>query len=162
MNYHTPINIVPGLSGWWPKRELKELIGLGDNCTGLSMESFYHCSWFIYWKNNCLSSKCWIPKGLVAQLYTKLLVKWGQDQEYLQSVIIPYVRRKRQELNLSDTFSTLAIFDVIKGQTTDAVYQMLRDNNIYVINIPANCKDKLQPMDLSINKTLKEGNETTV
>jgi len=46
-----------------------------------------------------------------------------------------------------------------KGQTTDAIYQMLRDNNIYVISIPANCMDKLQPKDLSINKALKEGNE---
>jgi len=73
---------------------------------------------------------------------------WSNEdktKEYLQSVIIPYVRRKRQELHLSDAFPALAIFDVFKGQTTDGVYQMLRHNNIYVVNIPAKCTDKLQP-----------------
>ena len=54
------------------------------------------------------------------------------------------------------TFPALAIFDVFKGQTTDAVFRMLRDNHIYVISIPANCTDKLQPMDLSVNKALKQ------
>jgi len=68
-------------------------------------------------------------------------------------VIIPYVRRKHQELNLSHAFP---IFDTFKGQTTDTVYHMLKDNNIYVISIPANCTNKLQPMDLSVNKVLKE------
>ena len=35
------------------------------------------------------------------------------------------------------------------------MFQLLRDNNIYVVTIPDNCTDKLQPMDLSVNKVLK-------
>ena len=33
---------------------------------------------------------------------------------------------------------------------------MLDDNNIYVILIPANCTDRLQPLDISINKAVKD------
>ena len=29
-------------------------------------------------------------------------------------------------------------------------------NNIYTISVPVNCTDKLQPMDLIVNKTLKD------
>ena len=48
-------------------------------------------------------------------------------------------------------FSSSSYFDVFKGQTTDAVFQLLEANHIYVVSIPPNCTDKLQPMDLRIN-----------
>ena len=50
----------------------------------------------------------------------------------------------------------MVLFDAFKGQTTDSTYQLLEQNNISVVNIPANCTNKLQPMGLSINKSLKE------
>ena len=37
----------------------------------------------------------------------------------------------------------LAMFVVFKGQTTEAIYQLLEDNHVYVVSIPANCTDKL-------------------
>ena len=33
---------------------------------------------------------------------------------------------------------------------------MLEENNVHVVSIPANCTDRLQPMDLSVNKSVKE------
>lgn len=33
---------------------------------------------------------------------------------------------------------------------------MLDDNNIYYVIVPPNCTDKLQPLDVSINKLAKE------
>ena len=36
------------------------------------------------------------------------------------------------------------------------IYQLLEANNVYTISIPANRTDKLQPMDQSVNKTLKD------
>lgn len=33
---------------------------------------------------------------------------------------------------------------------------MLEENNIHVVKVPANCTDRLQPMDLSVNKSVKE------
>ena len=32
----------------------------------------------------------------------------------------------------------------------------MEENNVYVVSVPANCKDRLQPMDLSVNKSAKE------
>ena len=50
----------------------------------------------------------------------------------------------------------LAIFDVFKGQQTDYFKEVLQTNNIRFVVEPANCTDKLQPMDLAINKLLKD------
>ena len=33
---------------------------------------------------------------------------------------------------------------------------MLEENNILIIKVPANCTDRLQPLDLSVNKVVKE------
>ena len=40
------------------------------------------------------------------------------------------------------------MLDALKGQTTKKIYQLLEANNVYT--------NKLQPMDLSVNKTLKD------
>ena len=71
---------------------------------------------------------------------------------------IPYIQQTRKELGLADDHPALAIFDVhiFKGQTTEALYDILEQNNIFVIKIPANCTDWLQPMNLSINKAVKD------
>ena len=36
------------------------------------------------------------------------------------------------------------------------MFSILEANNIYTVRVPANCTDKLQPMDLSVNKPAKE------
>ena len=84
---------------------------------------------------------------------------WSNEEktrEYIHRILLPYVQNKRKELKLPESFPALAIFDVFKGQTTEAVYQLLEENNIYVVSIPANCTDRLQPMDLSVNKCIKD------
>ena len=39
---------------------------------------------------------------------------------------------------------------------TDDVLKMLEDNNVDVVYVPANCTDCLQPLDLSVNKPVKD------
>ena len=58
------------------------------------------------------------------------------------------MEKKRAELGLSSTFPAVVLLDAFKGQTTERIYQLLEANNIYT--------DKLQPMDLSVNITLKD------
>ena len=50
----------------------------------------------------------------------------------------------------------LAIFDVFKGQKTEGILKILEENNILVVSVPTNCTDRLLPMDLSVNKSVKE------
>ena len=64
--------------------------------------------------------------------------------------------RKRKELKLSSDQPALIIFDVFKGQQTEDITKLLEENNIRVVSVPANCTDRLQPMDLSVNKSVKE------
>ena len=45
---------------------------------------------------------------------------------------------------------------MFRGQQTDQVSSLLEDNNIYVVNVPPNCTNHLQPMDLSVNKSVKD------
>ena len=72
---------------------------------------------------------------------------------YIEEVIVPYVKQKRAQLKLNEDHPALAIFDVFKGQCTEEVLQMLEENNIERVCVPANCTDRLQPLDLSVDKT---------
>lgn len=66
------------------------------------------------------------------------------------------MKEKRRQLHLEDDHPALVIFDVFKGQCTD-VLKMLEDNHIERVVVPANCTDRLQPLDLSVNnKPAKE------
>ena len=84
---------------------------------------------------------------------------WSNEEkmkDYLQLIIIPYVERKRKELKLAADQPALAIFDVFKAQQTEDILTLLEEHNIHVVSVPANCTDRLQPMDLSVNKSVKE------
>ena len=69
---------------------------------------------------------------------------------------MPYVQSKRLELGLPSNYPALAIFDVFRGQQTEDIASLLDKNNIFIVNVPANCTDRLQPMDISVNKAAKE------
>ena len=52
--------------------------------------------------------------------------------------------------------TALVIIDNFKGQVTQPVIQLLEDNNVHVCTLPPNTTDKLQPMDISVNKLAKD------
>lgn len=47
------------------------------------------------------------------------------------------------------------IFDKFKGQGTEDIQKLLEDNHVNVVMVPANCTDRLQPLDISVNKAAK-------
>ena len=73
-------------------------------------------------------------------------------KEYIKYVITPYVQQKCKDIKLPSEQTALVMFDVFEGQQTPEVAALLEENNIIVVPIPANCFDRLQSMDLSINK----------
>ena len=50
------------------------------------------------------------------------------------------------------TLHYIDICDVFKGQCTTEVLQILKGNNIERVVMPANSTDRLQRLDLSVNK----------
>ena len=50
----------------------------------------------------------------------------------------------------------LVIFDEFNGQTTDQVFSVLEENSTFYVIVPPDCTDRLQPLDVSVNKIAKE------
>ena len=75
--------------------------------------------------------------------------------EYIETVFLPYVCKKRKELKLPFDHPALAMFDVFKGQCTEAVLSLL-ENNIHIVTVPASTTNRLQPLDTSVNKPAKD------
>ena len=68
-------------------------------------------------------------------------------------VIVPYVEQVRFDIGCE---TALVIIDNFKGQTTQAVIDLLELNDILVCLLPPNNTDALQPIDLSVNKPVKQ------
>lgn len=84
---------------------------------------------------------------------------WANEEtmiDYLQKILIPYVDNKRKLLKLRDNYPALVLFDHFSGQMTESVLKLLDENHIHRVVIPANCTDRLQPLDVSVNKAAKE------
>ena len=77
-------------------------------------------------------------------------------RRYKERKVVPFITKKREALKLPSDHPVLALFDGFKGQTTDGICQILNNNHISFVLIPANCTDKLQPLDIAINKPLKD------
>ena len=83
---------------------------------------------------------------------------WANEttmKAYVEKIIVPFVNSKRKQLRLNADHRALAIVDKFKGQCTPLIVEILDSNNIDVVYAPANCTDRLQPTDLSINKPAK-------
>ena len=74
---------------------------------------------------------------------------------YIDTIIIPYVESRRRAHG-KPTQPALCIFDVFRAHQTQDVLQKLKDNNIRYVFVPASCTDRLQPLDLTVNKVYKE------
>ena len=90
---------------------------------------------------------------------TKTEKHWSNEhtmREYFERIIFPYVEEKRSSLKLSNDQPALLIFDNFKAQCTPSILHLLDQHNINVVLIPPNCTDRLQPLDLSVNKAAKD------
>ena len=160
----TGISIVPGSSWTMEAKGTKrvEIVGLGDKrqitavlCGAMSGE-FLPPQLIYQGKTTACLPRHKFPEDWHVT-YTPN--HWSNEDkmiEYIETIILPYVEGKRKELELSVDQPALAIFDVFKGQQTEGVLKILEENNILVVSVPANCTDRLQPMDLSVNKSMKE------
>ena len=83
---------------------------------------------------------------------------WSNEKammSYLEKVLFPYIEKKRVDLKLGKDYPALVIFDRFKAQCMQNILALLEAKHIYVV-VPANCTDRLQPLDVSVNKAAKE------
>ena len=64
--------------------------------------------------------------------------------------MLPYVKEERERFSKSDQ-AALVIFDVFRGQITDNVLNLFKENNIKTVFVPANMANLLQALDLTVN-----------
>lgn len=84
---------------------------------------------------------------------------WANQEtviRFIEKIIIPYVEKTRAERGLLATHPALDIFYVFRGQTVDCIFELLESNHILLVLVPSNCTDRLQPLDLSVNKPAKD------
>ena len=74
--------------------------------------------------------------------------------QYIENIIVSYVAAI--PVSIEEDTLALVIIDNFKGQITNAVTELLEANNIHVVLSPANMTNSLQPMDLSMNKPVKD------
>ena len=79
---------------------------------------------------------------------------WANEnttERYIKKILVPYIEQKRHELALGPQYP-----DRFNCQCTENIFSQLEVNNICLVVVPANCTDRLQPLDVSVNKSAKE------
>ena len=71
-----------------------------------------------------------------------------------ERILKPYITRIREEMGSPDQ-PALLIMEKFRGQMSAEVQENLEESRILVVVIPAGTTDKLQPLDLSVNKAAK-------
>ena len=80
--------------------------------------------------------------------------------DYLEKILFPYIEKKRHEFQLHEDYPALVLFDQFRGQCTEKSFLLLEIKHVLVEVVPANCMDRLQPLDVSVNKAAKENLRT--
>ena len=78
-----------------------------------------------------------------------------ESLKLLDEIIIPYIEKEREDLNLEMNQPALLIIDVFSSQTTKPVIDKMTENNIKLVKVPANMTHIFQPLDLMVNGAAK-------
>ncbi len=77
--------------------------------------------------------------------------------EYVDKVLVPYKERIIDEMDLPLRQKALVIFDVYKAHQSEEFLQKLKKKGFKIAFVPGGCTSKLQPLDVSGNKSFKDG-----
>ena len=157
----TGIKIVPCSTWTMDKRGVKrvEMIGTSDKrqitavFCGTMTGDFLPVQVIYKGKTPCCHPRFAFPSGWHITHSPKNWSTEATMQEYVENIIVPYVEKAR-EFHGEDR-AALVIMDNFKGQITESIFSLLDSNNIHVCLLPSNTTDRLQPMDISVNKPAK-------
>ena len=84
---------------------------------------------------------------------------WSTEQtmmEFVDKILVPYVKQTRERMQLSSSFPAVAIFDVFAAHRCQSFIESLTLNNIRAVFVPAGCTGELQPLDTTVNCAFKK------
>ena len=76
--------------------------------------------------------------------------------EFLDKILVPYVKQTRECMELSSTFPAVTIIDVFAAHRCQSFPGSLTLNNIRAVFVPAGCTGELQPFDTTVNCAFKK------
>ena len=82
---------------------------------------------------------------------------WSTEEtmvQYVENIIHPYVESVRYTLSCDSP--AVVIMDNFKAQITQKVYELLNSYDIHTCVLPPNTTDRLQPLDVAVNKPAKD------
>ena len=74
-----------------------------------------------------------------------------ESLKYVREIIKPYMNNQRLVNNLPDDQKALIVMDVFTGQTTSRIVESYEENNICIVDVPANMTKYYQHLDLTVN-----------
>lgn len=75
---------------------------------------------------------------------------------YLDKIIVPYANKVRDELDLLLRLKALIILDFFSAQISEELRERMKELGFVYVYVPPNCTSELQPMDLSVQKIVKD------
>ena len=84
---------------------------------------------------------------------------WANKQtqlQYTKRVLLPHMKKTKKRLGLPESQQALCIFDVFRAQMSEDFLNDLKKHNISIVYVPPSCTDRLQPMDLTVQKVVKD------
>ena len=94
------------------------------------------------------------PDGFSLSCNPKHFSNTDESIKLIEEILLPYINDQRKALGKPEQ-TALLIMDVFRGQITDDVRNLLKQNNIHVVLVPDNMTQLFQPLDLTVNKHCK-------
>lgn len=93
-----------------------------------------------------------IPPGFVVKTQSKAWVDDGLMKVWVEEIWLKHVRAECKKLGFQNS---LLSFDAFSAHLTDGVKTQLLESNSDILQVPAGCTSKCQPMDVCLNKPFK-------
>ena len=75
---------------------------------------------------------------------------------YVEKILAPYMRAQRDEPGVSDDVPGHLVMDVYRAHRTPDVLEVIEQAGCKLRFVPANCTSEMQPLDVTINKVVKD------
>ena len=95
------------------------------------------------------------PESFSLSVNEKHFSNTQESLKLIDEIIVPYVEKEREKLELPKDQPALLIIDVFSGQMTQPVLTKLKENHIKLTKVPANMTNLFQPLDLTVNGSAK-------